>query len=59
MQVPEYSLGDLRLLVRRGPTEMVETDVEPSVDLGVQRIVLIANLPGCQAFLESQMEPVE
>ena len=44
VQVPEDGLRHLGLLRGRGSTELVERDVEPLVDAGVQRVVLVADL---------------
>ena len=44
MQVPEDGLGDLGLLLGGGPAELVEGNVEPVVDAGVEGVVLVANL---------------
>jgi hypothetical protein len=44
VQVPEDGLGDLGLLLGRGPAELVEGNVEPVVDARVEGVVLVANL---------------
>ena len=49
----EDVLGNLSLLRRRRPAEVIEVAVEPLVDLGVECVVLVANLLGCHTFLTS------
>jgi len=44
VQVPEDGLSHLGLLLGRGSAELVEGDVEPLVDAGVKRVVLVADL---------------
>ena len=46
-------LSDFRLLVGRGPAKDVEANVEPFVDLGVQLVVLVAQLFRCALFFDS------
>ena len=53
MKVPEDLVSDLGLVLGGGPAEVIEADVEPLVNLGVEGVILVANLLGSQAFLES------
>ena len=53
VQVPEYLLSNLGLLLGRGPAKLVEADAKPVVDLCVQRVVLVANLLRGKTLLDS------
>mmetsp|Transcript_5298 Transcript_5298/g.12131 ORF Transcript_5298/g.12131 Transcript_5298/m.12131 type:complete len:206 (-) Transcript_5298:529-1146(-) len=52
LQRPENFLADFSLLVSRGPAERIEAATEPLVDVGVDQVVLGANLRGGCFLLE-------
>ena len=44
-------MGDVCLLLRRRAAPVVETDIEPLVNFGVDRVVLVAELLRCDILL--------
>ena len=50
VQLEKYVLGTLGHVGGGGPTKVVEADVEPLVDVAVDGVVLVTDLPGSQAL---------
>merc|ERR1719195_1598195 len=51
VQIPEDLLSNLCLLLAGRPSELIEADVEPLIDLIMQLVVLVTYLPWCEPFL--------